>query len=611
MKRIILLSSLAILSLYASDTKDNKKTIQMLEQSPYKEDANLKNYNNTLKVKDGVIIIDHSNTSDDNNNSKTINTKKNIQKDNNNTQKNQPNLSNDNTLKTKTPNSNTPSLKNTSKEESIHKVSFSFHITNKNINFKDLGLDEQVLQEALNDYKKESISVQDLQDIANIISYYVQVSGYPAATAYIPQQELKDQIQINITLGVLGKYVVQNNSSVRDYAIESKLPNHKGEIITTKLVEDAVYKVNEMYGIQTLASLKAGDNPGETDVVIETTPSDSFVSVLFYGDNYGIKESGRYRGGASMSFNNIAHQGDSLNAYLQRSDEAQTNYGISYTTFLGNLKITPSYSKGNYALGGAYKNANFIGTSENLGIDLKYPLWITTYNSFYLTSSYYHKKLSDSKFDILTFDKSSDTISFGIEGVYNGISNDSFSYSANVSYGNVKDEGMTIVGIGTSKVGGVEFGKFAKLNINLNNAYFFNDTFTHLFSLNYQQVINGATLDSSETISLGGPYGVRAYNNGDGEGDNAVVASFGLRMATPLKDFYITPFYDIGYSWYENDSKLYRASETNYMDAYGLQLLYNKTGNFYVKLDLARALKKYKLDDDYSSKAYVSFGKYF
>lgn len=59
-----------------------------------------------------------------------------------------------------------------------------------------------------------------------------------------------------------------------------------------------------------------------------------------------------------------------------------------------------------------------------------------------------------------------------------------------IRYGNVKDEGMTIVGIGTSKVGGVEFGKFAKLNVNLNNAYFLNDTFTHLFSLNYQQVIN-------------------------------------------------------------------------------------------------------------------------
>lgn len=51
MKRIILLSSLAILSLYASDTKDNKKTIQMLEQSLYKEDANLKNYNKHFKSK--------------------------------------------------------------------------------------------------------------------------------------------------------------------------------------------------------------------------------------------------------------------------------------------------------------------------------------------------------------------------------------------------------------------------------------------------------------------------------------------------------------------------------------------------------------------------------
>ncbi len=84
-------------------------------------------------------------------------------------------------------------------------------------------------------------------------------------------------------------------------------------------------------------------------------------------------------------------------------------------------------------------SGDFIGTSENLGIDLKYPLWITTYNSFYLTSSYYHKKLSNSRLNIMTIDKSSDTISFSIEGVYNGISNDSFSYSANVSYGNVKD----------------------------------------------------------------------------------------------------------------------------------------------------------------------------
>lgn len=56
------------------------------------------------------------------------------------------------------------------------------------------------------------------------------------------------------------------------------------------------------------------------------------------------------------------------------------------------------------------------------------------------------------------------------------------------------------------------------------------------------------------------------------------MASLGLRMATPLKDFYITPFYDIGYSWYENDSY------TNYMDAYGLHCFIIKQGIFMLSL---------------------------
>lgn len=103
MKRIILLSSLAILSLYASDTKDNKKTIQMLEQSPYKKDTNLKNYNNTFKVKDGVIIMDHSNTVMMIIIQKPSTRRKTLKKIITALKKNQPNLSNDNILKTKTP----------------------------------------------------------------------------------------------------------------------------------------------------------------------------------------------------------------------------------------------------------------------------------------------------------------------------------------------------------------------------------------------------------------------------------------------------------------------------------------------------------------------------
>lgn len=57
-------------------------------------------------------------------------------------------------------------------------------------------------------------------------------------------------MQINIAFGTLRKVVIKNNLGVRDYALESKLnKNLKGKVITTKNVENEIYKINEIYGI--------------------------------------------------------------------------------------------------------------------------------------------------------------------------------------------------------------------------------------------------------------------------------------------------------------------------------------------------------------------------
>lgn len=39
---------------------------------------------------------------------------------------------------------------------------------------------------------------------------------------------------------------------------------------------------------------------------------------------------------------------------------------------------------------------------------------------------------------------------------------------------------------------------------------------------------------------------------GEGSADNVVSGALGIRFQTPLEGLYSTPFYDIGYSWYEN-----------------------------------------------------------
>ncbi|EJV0520367.1 ShlB/FhaC/HecB family hemolysin secretion/activation protein, partial [Campylobacter lari] len=279
------------------------------------------------------------------------------------------------------------------------------------------------------------------------------------------------------------------------------------------------------------------------------------------------------------------------------------NYGASYTFFLGNLKITPSVSQGSYSLGGDYEDAGFYGTSRNFGIDFSYPVWINTNSSLYLTSSIYHKILSDTiLFGIFTTDKHSNVGSMGLEGLFRGFENNTLSYSAKVSVGKVYDDS-------DFKFGSKTFGWFRKLNASVNNYYSINEYITHTLNINYQKVLGNFELDSSESSSLGGAYGVRAYDNGEGDGDNTIVANFGIRINIPNTNFYFTPFYDIGYAWYEKDGG--RLADEHFLDAVGLQVLYNKTNEYYIKFDAARAVHQYKYDDDHRMKLYLSGGVYF
>ncbi|AJD03689.1 putative hemolysin activation/secretion protein [Campylobacter lari CCUG 22395] len=579
------------------DFEEKKKALK--EKFKQEDEANEETNNQTNN--DTTNLNNQTNTN-------TNNDKTNTSVNDNNSNSTSNNTSNLNNQTNNSSNTNsTNSNNNTTTKKVITK--YKFVITNENTSFEKLGIKEEDLQLLISEFSTRKFSLQDLQDISNIIAYYFQVNGYPAATAYVPQQEFEDSVQINIALGTLGKYIIKNKTTIKDHFIESKLNERiKGKIISTKLIEDSVYKVNEMYGVQTLAGLQAGENVGETDVVIEVVP-DTKANVLLYTDNYGIESAGDIRAGISMGFNSIFNMGDYYNFYLQSSNEKQINYGASYTFFLGNLKITPSISQGSYSLGGDYEGLGFSGTSRNFGIDFSYPVWINTNSSLYFTSSIYHKILSDVTLDLLTFDKHSNVGSMGLEGLFRGFENNTLSYSAKISVGKVYDDGTTMFG-STSKSGGNGFGWFRKLNASVNNYYSINEYITHTLNINYQKVLGNFELDSSESSSLGGAYGVRAYDNGEGDGDNTIVANFGIRINIPNTNFYFTPFYDVGYAWYEKDSGD-RLADEHFLDAVGLQVLYNKANEYYIKLDAARALHQYKYDDDHRMKLYLSGGVYF
>lgn len=590
---VTLIAFLAIGALGA-DKYDYKILEEVIEISPYKNIPQNKNLQNTLKNKQSPLNIKRIFNSQD-----FIN----ANKDNNQSKSSNKNFTQNNTVdKLDEKGLVLP------KAEEFH-FKYNFFIETKEngkvLTLKDLGINEQWLNESIIVLKKSDLDISALQEIVNIVSYYFQYNGYPSATAYIPQQEITDTIQINIAIGKLGEYQVKNYSHLEDWAIDSKLKNSlKGKILKTKELEDAIYKINEMYGIKATGTLTPGSERGDTDIVIEVEDSKKASAMLFF-DNYGNKSSGVYHVGASGSINNLTGFGDSINFFAQISDELQKNYGITYNTFLGNLKISPKINRSNYELGGNYVALGAYGGSVDFGVDLSYPISINTTNSLYVTGGYTHRKLQDvyENFKI-NFNKHSDIGYAGIEGTLSFIPYNVFSYNARLTYGKVIPDSKFL--------GKNPMGDFWKLNAYLNNSYSFHENFTHIININYQQTIGGYELDSSETASLGGPYGIRAYSNGFGEADSMFLTSFGIRTNILHPNFYITPFYEFAYGWNENYQNNHIAGinkNTLFVDAVGLELLYMKADLFYAKLDLAKAFNKYK--NKREDKVYVSFGIYF
>ncbi|EDO8877755.1 ShlB/FhaC/HecB family hemolysin secretion/activation protein [Campylobacter coli] len=596
MKRF-LLKSLFLVSCFLTgalgeQNQDNVKALeQMMEISPYKNIPQNKNIQNTLKNKQSPLDIKEGDE------------------------------------KTKQDSNPQISLQDNSKElldedglvmpsdEEFHfkyKIFIETKENGKMLTLKDLGINEVWLNEAIFALKKSDLSVQTLQDIANVVSYYFQYHGYPSATAYVPQQEIRDTIQINVVIGKLGNYKIKNHSAhLQESAVESKLRDSlKGKILKTKELEDAIYRVNEMSGIEAKGVLAAGDEFETTDVIIEIEDSTKASAVLFV-DNYGSKGSGNYRAGLSGALNNVFGYGDSLNYFAQLSDEMQKSYGFTYNFFLGNLKVSPRVNKSNYELGGEYESLDAYGSSLDLGVDLSYPIFINRVNSLYLTGGYTHRKLEDvyDSFGI-DFNKESDTFYLGVEGTIGSIPNNILSYNTQLTYGDVKPKSVFLEN-------SPAMGEFWKFNAALNNTYYFNNKISHILNINYQKTIGDYQLDSSETATLGGPYGVRAYPNGFGEADSMFLTTIGLRFNVFSPNFYITPFYEFAYGWNEdyldNDINMAGREGKNdiFVDAVGLELLYIKPNGFYIKLDLAKAAHKYEADGKRRDRLYTSMGFYF
>ncbi|MGM9571874.1 MAG: ShlB/FhaC/HecB family hemolysin secretion/activation protein [bacterium] len=465
-------------------------------------------------------------------------------------------------------------------------------------------LAEAKLQKIAEEYTHKEITLNELNQLLSKLTAYCRTHGYPAASAVLLPQDFArngGEVVIQIMTGVFGEIRIENDSEVKDERIRELLkPLTKGKTITAKTLETALYNINSLAGVKAVGILSPGREVGSSDLTVKAERKSKPDNYLLYMDNYGGEATGRYRYQMAGSVANLAHSGDYLSASVLLSNEEQHDYSLDYEMSFGskNHKLGVGISRMDYTLG-IMPELGLEGEALTLSLWGSTPFYRTSKDSLTLHYGYDYRKLKDSYnlFD-LDLDKHSHAFHLGLLGSRNNPDN-------RLDYAFIAYHGKMVMDS--------DFARLLYRSVD--------DTYTKaVYSLGYLQRLGrdvslnvrlrgqlaADNLDSSEQFYLGGADGVRAYSRGAGAGDEGILATVQLNVATSVPGLTASVFYDTGHVKTVHDG----SGEGITMKGYGLGLQYLQE-YYFCRLEYARKIGSSLYDKNDDSKLWFTAGTRF
>lgn len=474
----------------------------------------------------------------------------------------------------------------------------------KKINVQITGtIPEEEIHTLLVPYENKEVSFTDLQKAANEVSLYLRKKkGYYLATAFYPEQDIKDGVvTMQVVTGTYGKTHIYNQTALTDHrAISYSTPLDNGKEIKTRTIEGVLENYNNLPGIEAKAIMKPGEKIGESDVDIYlNTLKDTEVSL--FTDNYGSKYTGRYRYGLNVQVNNPARNGDSLTLGGMLSTNGDTkDWWTSYESPLGHLgsRIGISFSHMGYELGDWYSRLGGKGRADTLGIYGSTPI-IQKSDTFMKLLYGFSWRWFNDRYDAFGYksDKETRSAYIGIGGAYEN-SHTYTNYTAIYSRGNTKNTHLRLAGENHDELS-EDAGYFHKFNVDGVMENYLGHKKDWKLHFGFHGQMASHSLDGSEKMSLGGPYGVRAYPSSEGSVDAGY--QFSTELQCKVSDgLWVGPFFDIGEGIMDKNGNDHRL-----LMGWGLGLqymnkkeYYHRQPSWYARLDWARKIKG---EDNYST----------
>jgi len=374
-----------------------------------------------------------------------------------------------------------------------------------------------------------NIQLRELDTVINRITDFYRSHGYALARALVPAQTIKaGVVQVMVIEGRYGQVKLTNTSLVKDALLQQTLTSlQSGKPVTLNELDRALLLANSIPGAAVNATMKPGETPGTSDLIVEATATKPIAGSVTL-NNSGNRYTGKNQLSGTLNWIDPLHQGDILSMNLLSSGNDMNYASITYETLLNGsgTRSGGSASDLHYRLGDNLKDTDGEGSAQVGSLWIKHPFVRSPEFNFNGQLQFDYKQLNDQTVSTQT-DRHLKNGTASIAGdwrdsILAGAVN-AWSLSGTLGY----DQFGDIASQQADKNGANRSGQFTKWIINatrLQNLGPSDALFLNLFAQ-----YSDRNLDSAEKMVAGGPYTVRAYDMGVASGDSGVLGTIEWR----------------------------------------------------------------------------------
>jgi hemolysin activation/secretion protein len=396
------------------------------------------------------------------------------------------------------------------------------------------GFDTATLLALVADGQGKQLTLAQLGELAARLTRYYRDNGYPLSRAIIPAQTIAHGlVRMEVIEARYGQIELVNSSLSRDSLLQETLDTlQSGQDIVQLTMDHTLLLLSDIPGLRVHAKLKPGTAVGTSAMQVLTTAGPK-VTGNIGADNYGSVFTGKNRVSATLSIIDPLHLklSDVLDLSALTSGNGLTYARLGYEAVVNasGTRFGGAYSALSYQLGDSVALLDAHGTARVATVFAKHPLIRSREVNVYGQIQYDGLQLND-RIEISQSEtkRHLDNWTLGLSGDAGDgfLSGGSTTWSLRWGIGRLGFDNVAARladGETAQTQGG--FSKWSGHLARLQNLRPGTDLYVA-----YTGQWASSNLDTSQKMSVGGPYAVRAYDVDTVSGDSGQLLSAELRQ---------------------------------------------------------------------------------